>query len=272
MDFMACGELMKVSENTVPVPTLPPQSECQPEWPCRRQPVAPWWHTGLVAAIIVGVSALSSSNAQRLASLHGTQIRQYLFTIAWELGLALLTLWGIHIRRTPLRQILGMRRSSAREWVKDIAIAIIFWILAILALGAVGAVLRLFHLTPAQKVVAAIAPQDIPQAIVWLVLCITAGIVEEFVFRGYLLQQFSSLPVGGTRARLVVGTIASSLLFGAAHGYEGLGGMIAITAYGAMFCGLTLYRRSLRPGMIAHAWQDSFTGIVVAILRNAHMI
>ena len=259
---------MKVSENTVPVPSDLPQLE----WPARTRPVAPWWHTALIAAIIVGVSAFSGINAHNLPVIHGARIRQYLLTIVWELALALLTLWGIHIRRTPLRQLLGTRRNAAREWAFDLAIAIIFWILAMLLLGALSFLLRFLHLMPAQKVVAAIAPQTIPQAIVWLVLCITAGIVEEFVFRGYLLQQFSSLPVGGTRAKLIVGTLASSLLFGTAHGYEGIGGMIAITAYGALFCILAIYRRSLRPGIIAHAWQDSFTGIVVAFLRNARMI
>jgi membrane protease YdiL (CAAX protease family) len=259
---------MKVPENTTQVPSAPPQLE----WPARNQPVAPWWHTALLAAIIIGVSALSGVNAHNLAAIHGTRVRQYVLTIVWELALGLLTLWGLHIRRTPLRQIYGTRRSGAREWITDIAIAIIFWILAMVSLGAIGALLRHFHLVPAEKIVAAIAPQTIPQAAVWLILCITAGIVEEFVFRGYLLQQFSSLPIGGTRAKLIAGTLASSLLFGTAHGYEGIGGMIAITAYGAMFCILAIYRRSLRPGIIAHAWQDSFTGIAVAVLRSAHMI
>lgn len=259
---------MKVSENTVPVPSALPQSE----WPTRNQPVAPWWHTALIALIIIGVSALSSFNARRLVTIHATHMRQYVFTIIWELVLALLTLWGIHIRRTPLHQIYSAARGDRREWLIDIAVAVIFWVLAMIVLGAIGALLRIFHLVPAQKVVAAIAPQTIPQALVWLVLCITAGIVEEFVFRGYLLQQFTSLPIGSTRAKLVVGTLASSLLFGAAHGYEGIGGMIAITLYGIMFCILAIYRRSLRPGMIAHAWQDSFTGILVALLHHARMI
>ncbi|HUY80304.1 MAG TPA: CPBP family intramembrane glutamic endopeptidase [Acidobacteriaceae bacterium] len=259
---------MKVSENTDPVPSALPQ----PEWPIRNQPVAPWWHTALIAAIIIAVSVRGGMHAHAIVTAGIRHIRNYVVTILWELALALLTWWGLRIRRTPLRQILGTRRCSLREWLNDIAIAIIFWIIAMLVLGAIAALLRVFHLLPAQKVVAAIAPQNIPQAIVWLLLCITAGIVEEFVFRGYLLQQFSSLPVGGARAKLAVGILASSLLFGAAHGYEGIGGMIAITAYGAMFCALAFYRRSLRPGIIAHAWQDSFAGIVAAILRHIHAI
>ena len=64
----------------------------------------------------------------------------------------------------------------------------------------------------------------------------------------------------------------SSLLFGAGHGYEGVGGMIAITAYGALFCVLAILRRSLRAGMIAHAWHDSITGIALAIAKHSHLL
>ena len=142
----------------------------------------------------------------------------------------------------------------------------------IVILAAIGIVLRFAHLLNASKTVAALAPQTIPQALLWIALCCTAGIVEEFVFRGYLLQQFASLGSAlGTRGSLWIGVVASSLLFGAAHGYEGVGAMIAITAYGAMFCGLAIYRRSLRAGMMAHAWHDSFTGIALAIARHAHL-
>jgi len=76
----------------------------------------------------------------------------------------------------------------------------------------------------------------------WILLSISAGICEELAFRGYLLQQFAS--IGN---RLWLGVLASSLLFGLAHGYEGVSGIIAITAYGAMFCVLAIRRRSLRP-------------------------
>ncbi|HTV07392.1 MAG TPA: CPBP family intramembrane glutamic endopeptidase [Acidobacteriaceae bacterium] len=256
---------MKVSENTVPVPSALPQ----PEWPASNRPVAPWWHTVLIAAIIIGVSVFSGMHAKALETIRSSHIHRYLVTIVWEWVLALLTLWGIHIRRTPLRQIFGVRRNGLREFAVDFGIALVFWVVAIVILGALAALLRLVHLAHAQKVVVAIAPQTLPQIIVWLLLCATAGIVEEFVFRGYLLQQFSSLGTSlSLRGKLIIGIVASSLLFGSAHGYEGIGGMIVITAYGALFCILAIYRRSLRAGMIAHAWHDSIAGIAIAVLKH----
>jgi hypothetical protein len=48
--------------------------------------------------------------------------------------------------------------------------------------------------------------------------------------------------------------------------------MIAITAYGALFCGLAILRRSLRPGMIAHAWHDIFSGAMLALAHHLHAL
>lgn len=39
-----------------------------------------------------------------------------------------------------------------------------------------------------------------------------------------------------------------------------------------MFCFLAIYRRSLRAGMIAHAWHDSITGVLIAIARHLHLV
>lgn len=258
-------ELMKVSDNTAGIPSAPP-AVTNSDWPGRTQPIAPWWHTAILIAVIVGVSVLSSLQS-RTMGLGTSHIKRYAMTIAWEWVLALLAWWGLRIRRTPMREILGLRRNGARQWARDFGIALIFWIFALVLLSAIGILLRLFHLVPPQKAIIAIAPQSLLQVLVWVALCVTAGIVEEFVFRGYFLQQFASI-----RGNIWIGVVASSLLFGAAHGYEGIGGMIAITAYGAMFCILALRRRSLRAGMMAHAWHDSFTGILLAIAKHARVI
>ncbi len=252
---------MKVSDNTADAPSEPTLV-----WPNRTKSIAPWWHTAIVAAVIIGVSILSTMQS-KTANFGGSHIKRYAFTIAWELVLALLAWWGLRMRRTPLREILGVSRSGIKEWARDFAIALMFWVAAMIVLAVIARLLSLLHLLQPQKAVIAIAPQSLAQLLVWLVLCTIAGIIEEFVFRGYLLQQFAS--IGG---RLWIGIVASSLLFGAAHGYEGIGGMIAITAYGAMFCMLAIYRRNLRAGMIAHVWHDSITGIVLAIAKHTHLV
>jgi hypothetical protein len=44
--------------------------------------------------------------------------------------------------------------------------------------------------------------------------------------------------------------------------------MILIALYGAMFGILANWRGSVRPGMIAHAWNDSLNGVLASLVRN----
>jgi len=39
-----------------------------------------------------------------------------------------------------------------------------------------------------------------------------------------------------------------------------------------MFCVLAIQRKSLRAGMMAHAWYDSLTGIALAIAKHMRVI
>jgi membrane protease YdiL (CAAX protease family) len=233
-------------------------------------PIAPWWHTALIVVVILGVSILSGLES-KTTGFGGQHIKRYLIGIVCELVLVAAVWWGIRLRNVPLRQLLGERRRGAKAWAKDFGIALIFWVMAMLVLAALATVLRLLHLMSLQKAVMDLAPRGGLELIMWIALSITAGIAEEIVFRGYLLQQFASID-GRRGQRAWFGVIASSLVFGAGHGYEGIGGAIAITVYGVMFCVLALQRGSLRTGMMAHAWHDSITGIVLAIAKHVRAI
>ena len=43
--------------------------------------------------------------------------------------------------------------------------------------------------------------------------------------------------------------------------------MLLIGIYGLMFGLLAWWRNSLRPGMMAHAWHDAFSGVVLRMLK-----
>ncbi|MGB9028642.1 MAG: CPBP family intramembrane glutamic endopeptidase [Acidobacteriaceae bacterium] len=225
--------------------------------------VAPWWHTALIALLLLGGSLLSTRQAHH-ASLAMRHVERYAFGICAEWALLLLVWWGLHLKRTSFTTLLGFRRGW-QALAEDIGAAAAFWIAAAIILVAIGLLLRAVHLSAPQKTLMAIAPRTPAELLLWIGLSLSAGFCEEFVFRGYFLRQFSSLGAG-----LWLGVACSSLLFGVSHGYEGAAGMIAITAYGALFCVLVLVRRSLRPAMIAHAWHDIFSGIMLALLRHFH--
>ncbi len=203
-------------------------------------------------------------SAKSTMALH--HLANYAVTLAWEWALAAFAYWGLRLRKTPLRQVLGERRRGPKELFIDIAAAAAFWIVSLLALAALAAVLGLFHLESAQKQISQLAPASLPQAALWVALSVSAGVCEEFLFRGYLQRQFAN----ATR-REWIGVLVSSLLFGGAHGYEGIAGMILITVYGALFSLLAIQRRGLRAGMIAHGWHDSITGLLLWALKRANV-
>ncbi len=106
-------------------------------------------------------------------------------------------------------------------------------------------------------------PQGIVEMTVWAALSVTAGICEETIFRGYLQRQFTAITKSAP-----AGIVISAIAFGAAHGYQGFRFAILISLFGAMFGILAYWRRSVRPGMIAHAWQDTLGGVVSNLVKH----
>lgn len=78
-------------------------------------------------------------------------------------------------------------------------------------------------------------------------LAITAGVAEELFFRLVL-----PLLVAQLTGSAAVGFALATLLFGLAHGYQRLAGVIATTLIGAAFAALYLHGGALWLAMLAH--------------------
>jgi membrane protease YdiL (CAAX protease family) len=163
-------------------------------------------------------------------------------------------------------ELIGGRWESVEDFLLDIAIAIGFWLVALIVLGGLGYLLGLTkgaQAGEAKKLVDMLGP-DTPQALAMFILLSTvAGFVEEIIFRGYFQRQFAAL-TGSAYAGLII----QAVLFGAGHGYEGARRMLLIVVFGAMFGVLTLWRKSLRPGMMAHALHDSLAGVGLYLVKR----
>ncbi len=254
---------------------LAPDAAATPEFPPSPsnplgsgKQVAPWWHTALLLFILVGISTLGGLGTKK-QQLAGHQLSTYIFTIAFEWILLAFVWWGLHMRRVPMKSLLGEHHKGWSGFGRNLAYAAVFWVIAYFVLAGSSLLLKALHVGkpgPPQKVIA-LAPTTPLDFLMWFLVCLSAGICEELVFRGYLLRQFSS--IGG---KIWIGVVLSSLVFGASHGYEGMAVMIVIFVYGVLFCLLVLKSKSLVPGMIAHGWQDFFTGIAIAVLQHMHRL
>jgi len=254
------------------------------------------WHTVLLIAAILVISAL---NASHTASPHNSaqRLATYAFTIALELALLAWSFLGLWLKKRPIRMLFGSNPLDLRSIALDFAIAALFWIGSLCVLGTLAvtwtaseAVITHRPLidahgkpmppTPSQQraleTLKRLAPSNGEEIAAWFLLCLVAGFVEEAVFRGYLQQQFIAwfgrINRGHPRMPLACGVFFSALIFGAAHAYEGPRSMFLIGVFGALFSLLTLYRRSLRPGIIAHAAHDLITGLTLSFLIAHHVL
>jgi membrane protease YdiL (CAAX protease family) len=144
-------------------------------------------------------------------------------------------------------------------------IAIIFWLVVVAYLVSTGLV---FGKNPGSlDAMKAMSPRSAVEIVLWVALSVSAGFCEELVFRGYLQRQFYALTGMAPAA-----VICQALVFGAAHLYQGVQGAAVIAGYGALFGILAASRNSLRPGMIQHGAQDTFTGLLVSIAIRHKLI
>ena len=98
-----------------------------------------------------------------------------------------------------------------------------------------------------------VLPNTATERAAWVALSVTAGICEEILFRGFLIR---FLRDSGQGLTLAAALLASSLMFGLAHLYQGLRGVVSATVGGLVFGLLFLLSGSLVACMALHALLD----------------
>jgi membrane protease YdiL (CAAX protease family) len=237
--------------------------------PTQPRAIAPALHTlGLVLAVL----ALSFTGSERVAARvnrpHGRLIL-YIGSIAVDWAIVGYIWLGLKRRDVRLRDAIGGKWRSAEELMTDFAIAVGFWISSSFILAALKFALRLAtldmgksmeQLGELKKTLGFIVPDGPIEILAFVALTMTAGFCEEVIYRGYFQQQFRAWT-----NNLALAIVAQGILFGASHGYQGWRFMVLIAVYGCLFGILAAWRKSLRPGMMAHAWQDLFSGIILKV-------
>ncbi len=144
---------------------------------------------------------------------------------------------------------LGFRRLR----LIDLAWTVAFLLVAFGLLTALTLLLAQLGL-PLPGEISLLIPQDAIGRVVWVMTSISAGICEETAFRGYLMTR---LRLVGRFRSWAWPVIISSVTFGACHySYQGLPGLVVITAYGVLLALLYIRTGSIWPPIIAHFFQD----------------
>jgi hypothetical protein len=224
-------------------------------------PITPAWHTFVLVAAIV---ALSIHSAGRLSANHGPldRLATYGFSAAMEIVMLAWVILGLRLNKVPLRSLLGSFSLDARSIATDFGFALVFWICSLVVLGTLGVAWsgvdaalshrhaashaapqteqagqaeraeQTFASDPEQierlRALAQLAPANGREIAAWMLLCLLVGFIEEIVFRGYLQRQF----IGWARGRVAAGVLASAIVFGSAHAYQGKRHFLAALFWG----------------------------------------
>jgi len=247
-----------------------PEELTPPSEPTGLRRIAPWWHTLVLVAFVLATSLYSGPKINRLKlNLPGL----YLTSIAVDLAVLAFLWFGLRFTKTTLRELIGGAWDGINLLI-DAGLAAGFWFVSIFILFVGKLALGLADLKSAKvasdamkKAAGGIMPQSGRDLALFLLLAVTAGIFEEILFRGYLQKQLGALARNSW-----IGMVLAAIIFGAAHGYQGARFMVLIAIYGMLFGLLAHFRKNLRPGMMAHTFQDAFSGILFFILTKYHLI
>jgi membrane protease YdiL (CAAX protease family) len=205
----------------------------------------------LVLGFIVIVPALVERGMVS-AGLATSGINRILATAGMFIAWALLAVGLTKLNREPLAEI-GLR-LPANVWRSVLAgfvlAGLIFATVVTLEtfgvggnrLGDMGTELRRDHNVLILRILVSIA---------------VVGVVEELIFRGFLMTRLAKL-LGGRGAGWMAALIIQAALFGFAHAYQHTYGIVLTAALGLLFGSVyLLFGRSLLPIVVAHGVYDA---------------
>jgi membrane protease YdiL (CAAX protease family) len=214
------------------------------------RPVAAGWHT---VALIVALTALSVVGAVR------SPIAEWAHTLATPrdrilfYAQVILIQWayvayvcvGLWRMQTSIRSLIDSSRLTVWRYLRYLAVGIAAWIFWLAAGAGLGIILR-----PSPEDLAgvmAMLPKTPPESGVWIAFALTAGIVEEFVYRGYLFRQFQAWT-----GSVAVAVALQAVVYATAHVALPVEMVISAGLMGLLLGAMAVWQKSLVPGMIMH--------------------
>ena len=183
----------------------------------------------------------------------------YASTIAFQWLLVAVILWRSFSRHLSPNE-LGLVVSGV--W-KTWSVALV--VTGLLCMNQWAGVRKMARLPPSQRgflfqFTQKIMPQHPSEAFVFVALACTAGLSEEFVYRGFVFAVFSrafaETPFAGFFAAAV-----SSAWFAMAHLYQGRRGIITTFIVGLLFSILRIWTGNIMPAIAGHIGVDLVAGL-----------
>ena len=203
----------------------------------------------LLAVLLVAVPGLSTAQLPLIELVPLERVQAYWSSIMtlWLLGTAS---WFVGTRDAGAAAVglVSIRWGPGIVWTAGLALG---GLLTILLFRQVGEWLGIEE----SPVLRQLLPRSPQERRVFGVLSVAAGVGEEIAYRGYALSML--IPMLGVPGAAV----ATSVVFGVLHGYQGLLGIVRTGVMGGMLAWGLLASGSLWPPIAAHALIDLAAGL-----------
>lgn len=208
------------------------------------------WPVGIILKFTLG------DNSEGLHTT-GSILNFYITTIGTQLVILGAIILVVRKEKSDMKSV-GLGKFKL-VYVLD---AVLFQLLAWFVLNLASSVLIRFRFIEFYDTTP-LLPSGTTDFVIFLILCIVAGVVEEIAFRGYLISRLTRI----TGLKFLAVFLAT-LAFSAGHIYQGTGGFILIFLYGLMFAVLYFITRSIWPCMIAHFIHNSIAPVMMRFLHS----
>jgi membrane protease YdiL (CAAX protease family) len=196
---------------------------------------------------------LSHQSTESLQQFGNARI--YCISLASEWVMFAYLLLGLRLQVKSVRESIDESPWTVGRWTLYVAIAVgtaVTWMMCGFVLA------KVLRLGPHELgKLRILLPHSAAEKAVWLVLSVSTGFCEEFVYRGYLQQQFSRWT-----GRLYVGVVLQAAVYGVAHAALPWKLMVLVTCLGLLLGGVATWRKTLVPGMLLHASFDTLAGLL----------
>jgi uncharacterized protein len=115
------------------------------------------------------------------------------------------------------------------------------------------------------RIMEKIMPRTSNETVIFAALACTAGLSEEFLYRGFVFAVFVRL-FATSAMSVSIAAVLSSAWFAIAHSYQGWRGVITTFVVGILFVLVRIWTGSLLPSVAAHAGIDLVAGLVASRL------
>jgi membrane protease YdiL (CAAX protease family) len=183
-------------------------------------------------------------------------------TILRDLSLLCLILFFIWRNNEP---IIAIGWSARGVW-KEISIGMWLFPPLFIASSVLESLLHEAGLSaPSTPLPALVSERGMAEFLLAFIMVVVVAVVEETIFRGYLMLRISAITSSSAAAVLL-----SAVIFSLGHGYEGTASVVTVGAMGAVFALIYQWRKSLIAPVVMHFLQDFIGIVLIPIMRQIH--